>query len=267
MRCRETILLEQRGEITILTLNRPERANTLNGQLLAELYDATVEVSQDASIKALIVTGAGRHFCGGADLRSRNLNAADASGSAGGRRRMPHIRIGFEHVPQPVIAAINGAAMGGGCEIAIACDFRLIADGAQIGLTEIRFGALPRGGGTARLPRIVGLAHAKEMILVGEPISAQRAEHIGLVNRVVPAERLLDEAVEFAGILASRASYAMSTAKTLLDHSLEVDLASALAFERTLTATMGTPEARAKARADAAARSSTYARIFDNPDK
>jgi enoyl-CoA hydratase len=156
--------------------------------------------------------------------------------------------------------------MGGGCEIALSCDFRIIASTAKIGLTEIRFGALPAGGGTARAPRLIGLAAAKKMIMIGEPLDADEAYRIGLVTEVAEPEALMDRAFELAEVLASRAPYAMRTAKQLLNKSLEVDLPTALELERSLINRMGTPAEMQQARDEAAARSSTYANIFSKPD-
>jgi enoyl-CoA hydratase/carnithine racemase len=258
----DTVLVERRGRVAILTLNRPDRANTLNGELMGALQGNAAELARDSEIRAIIVTGAGRHFCGGADLRQR--------GSGGGRDRSaptpPGPGLGLDWISKPVIAAINGAAMGGGCEIALSCDFRLISATASIGLTEIRFGALPAGGGTARAPRIVGLRQAKRLIMIGEPVDAQEAHRIGLVDEVLEPDALMLRAIELAELLATRAPYAMRTAKQLLNKALEVDLATALELERTLIAKMATPAEMQEAREEAAARSSTYANIFSKPD-
>ena len=251
----EVLLYEVDGPVATLTLNRPERANTITLELRSELQRYALEAANDSSVRALIVTGAERHFCGGADLKEP-------------RTALTYIRqpndpvLGLEWVPKPVIAAINGAAMGGGCEIALGCDFRYISATAKIGLTEIRFGALPMGGGTARLPRLVGLAAARRLIMVGEPIEADEALAIGLVDKVCAPEELLSDAREFALTLASRAPYAMRTAKRLLNESLEQDLATALRMEVDLVSKMGTPVERQAARDEAAATSATYAGIF-----
>ncbi|WP_337188124.1 enoyl-CoA hydratase/isomerase family protein [Phenylobacterium sp.] len=249
----DTVLYEVRERVAVLTLNRPDRANTLIPELMGAMQARAREAASDSNIRALIITGAGRHFCGGADLRT----ARDRTGVS-----PPGPGLGFDWVPKPVIAAINGAAMGGGCEIALSCDFRLISDKANIGLTEIRFGALPAGGGTARAPRIVGLSNAKRLIMIGEPVSPQEALSMGLVDEVLPHDKLMERAFELAGVLATRAPFAMRTAKQLLNKSLEVDLATALEFERTLIGKMATAEERAQARDEAAERSATYANIF-----
>jgi enoyl-CoA hydratase/carnithine racemase len=255
-----TVLYEVKEQVAILTLNRPDRANTLNGDLIGELQGAAAEAARNPNVRALIVTGAGRHFCGGADLRAMT---ADAPRAAAGP---PGPGIALDWVTKPVIAAINGAAMGGGCEIALSCDFRLISSTAKIGLTEIRFGALPAGGGTARAPRLIGLREAKKLIMVGEPVDAYEALRIGLVDEVLEPDALMPRALELAALLATRAPYAMRTAKQLLNRSLEVDLATALELERTLIAKMATPAEMQAARDEAAQRSSTYANIFSKPD-
>lgn len=254
----ETVILERRDGIAYLTLNRPDRANTINRQLSSDVLAALDEVAGDPETRVVILTGAGRHFCGGADLRDMRPGGLGNVGGGGGRDMMSR----FEEIPQPVIAAINGAAMGGGCEIALACDVRIIADTAQIGVPEIRFGALPAGGGTQRLPRIVGLAKAKELIYSGMPVSAEDAMRIGLVSRAVPAAELMTAAEEMARVFVERAAFALSAAKFLLNKSLDLDLANGLALERRIIGTMASPEERAAARERAAATQATYANIF-----
>ncbi|MEM9655404.1 MAG: enoyl-CoA hydratase/isomerase family protein [Actinomycetota bacterium] len=252
-----TVLVSRDGDLATLTLNRPDRANTLNEQLHDELRAGFLELANDDAVRAIILTANGRHFCGGADLRAR-------------RTRPPvnyYFGLDYDWVPKPVIAAINGAAMGGGCELALSCDFRFISSTAQIGLTEIRFGALPAGGGTARLPRIVGLANAKRLIYTGQPVDADEALRIGLVDRVSEPDELLGEATRFASELAVNAPYALRTAKTLLNQSLDLDLHHAMDLERKMIAKMATRDEMAAARAEASERMSTYANIFAKPDE
>lgn len=255
----QAVLVERRDGLAIITLNRPERANAFSAEIRAGLFEAAADIAADESVRAVILTGAGKHFSGGADLReSRQVRAA-------ARKRYPG-STDLSGIPQPVIAAINGAAMGGGCEIALSCDFRIMAAEAKIGLTEIRFGALPLGGGTARLPRLVGLAAARRMIMTGEPVDAAEAERIGLVDRVVPGETLLAEAERFAASLTCHADYALRTAKKLLNITLDLDLAEAMAEERRLVRSMASREQAAAARTDAARRLPTYERIFSERD-
>jgi enoyl-CoA hydratase/carnithine racemase len=265
----ETIILECKDGIGYLTLNRPERANTISLQLMVDVVGAMEEVEKDPDYRVVIVTGAGgRHFCGGADLRDFAERAREAKSS--GERRgdggfvspQRDLFSALEESRVPIIAAINGAAMGGGCEIALACDIRVIADTATVGLPEIRFGALPAGGGTQRLPRLVGPGIAKEMIFSGLPYTAEDALRIGLVNKVVPAAELIAESEKIARVYIERAAYALKTAKALINRGVELPLKEALALERKMIAEMATPEERKKAQDQAAATQKTYARIF-----
>jgi enoyl-CoA hydratase len=266
----ETIILERKDGIGYLTLNRPERANTISFQLMIDVVNAMEEVEKEPAFRVVIVTGAGgKHFCGGADLRDFAERAREAKSrgerQGGGDFVSPRRDLfsALEESRVPVIAAINVAAMGGGCEIALACDIRVIADTATIGLPEIRFGALPAGGGTQRLPRLVGSGIAKEMIFSGLPYTAEDALRIGLVNKAVPAASLIPEAEKIAGVYIERAAYALKTAKALINRGVELPLKDALALERKMIAEMATPEERKKAQDDAAATQKTYARIFN----
>src|SRR5271167_506491 len=214
----ETIILERRDGIGYLTLNRPDRANTISLQLMRDMVGAMEEVEADAEYRVVIVTGAGKHFCGGADLRDfaerareRASGGPERQGSGNFVTPQRDIFSALEESRVPVIAAINGAAMGGGCEIALACDIRVISDAATIGLPEIRFGALPAGGGTQRLPRLVGAGIAKQMIFSGLPWTPEEAFRVGLVNRVVPAGALIKECETIAGVYVGRAAYALKT--------------------------------------------------------
>jgi enoyl-CoA hydratase/carnithine racemase len=249
------VVVDRRGGVVVLTLNRPDAANALNGRLLGALAEAAAKVGSDQSVQAVILTGAGRHFSGGADLREdHRLRQASRARSGAA--------VDLSQVPQPVIAALNGAAVGGGCELALSCDFRIMSDDARIGLPEIKFGALPLGGGTARLPRIVGLAWAKRMIMTGDLIEARLAESIGLVDEVVPAGELMARAEQFALSLAGRAGYALRAAKSLLNAAMDTDLPTALANERATVRSMATPQERAAERRRAAAAQPVYGRIF-----
>jgi enoyl-CoA hydratase len=274
MREYETIRLERRDGIATLTLDRPQAANTISRQLMADVNRALDQLDVETAIRVLLVTGAGdRHFCGGADLRDLAAARAGGSGAGGdggggatvspppaGARRdfITHL----EEVRQPTIAVINGAAMGGGCEIALACDFRLMAEEAKIGQPEILFGALPLGGATQRLPRIVGLAKAKELVLLGRHLTAREALEIGMVTAIAPRERLMAEAELLARELAEKAGYALATGKKLLNRALDLPLQEGLALERELATHMGTPEEIRAARERAMAKSATYDKIF-----
>lgn len=246
-----TITVDVRGAVAVLTLNRPDKANTLNGPLLDDVEAACGDIAQSPEIRVLVVTGAGRHFCGGADLQW----VMETGGRSPGR----HLAI---DIPQPVIAAINGPAFGGGFELALACDFRFAAATATLALPEILFGALPMGGGIPRLTRLVGPARAKRLIMTGEKFTAQLAGELGIVDRVCAPDALMTEVVEFAELLASRPSFAVNAAKLLVDQATEVPLTSALAFERQVISTMAGDDELAAARDAAKSGSATYARIF-----
>jgi enoyl-CoA hydratase/carnithine racemase len=271
----ETIILERKDGIGYLTLNRPERANTISFQLMSDVVNAMEEVEKDAEYRVVIVTGAGgKHFCGGADLRDfaerapergKSNPGAGSERQSGGDFVSPRRDLfsAFEESRVPVIAAINGAAMGGGCEIALACDIRVMSDTASVGLPEIRFGALPAGGGTQRLPRLIGAGIAKEMIFSGLPYTGAEALRIGLVNKVVPAAELISECEKIARVYIERAAYALKTAKALINRGVELSLKDGLALERRMIAEMATPEERKAAQDAAAASQKTYARIFN----
>ncbi len=259
----DTVRIERESGIARLLLNRPDRANTINRQVMADIPAALREIATDGDSRVVILTGAGgRHFCGGADLRENQ----DVAGLA---RQSPDTPNGGQAMcdaiaatPLPVIAAINGACMGGGCEIALACDFRVMAEEARIALPEIQFGALPGFGGTQRLPRLVGAARAKAMIFSGRHYPAVEALAIGLVDRVVPGERLLAEAEAWARELLERPAYALAAAKYLVNAAQDVDLQTGLTLERRTLATMATPEERAAAVQKAVAGGGAYAQIF-----
>jgi enoyl-CoA hydratase/carnithine racemase len=205
-------------------------------QLMKDMVQAMERVEAEPEFRVVVVTGAGRHFCGGADLRdlaerTRRRTATGAEPQKDGDFVTPGLDLfgAIERSRVPVIAAINGAAMGGGFEIALACDIRVISESATIGLPEIRFGALPAGGGTQRLPRLVGTGIAKEMIFSGLPWTAAEALRAGLVNRVAPAAELMSVCAEIAGVYVERAAYALKTAKTLVNRSAELSLEDGIA--------------------------------------
>lgn len=246
-----TISLARHGATAVIALDRPQRANTLNVALLLELQTTLQRLQSDDQVRVVVLTGAGRHFCGGWDL-TETTAVPDGAG----------FNTSLGAVSKPLIAAVNGAAMGGGCEIALACDFRLASDDATLALPEIRFGELPAGGGTARLAGVVGTSIAKRLIMTGEALTAEQARQVGLVDSTYPAAELMSQVLQFAGRLAERAPYAVRAAKQLIDRSVETDLATALVHEQHVTAAMATPQQRADARAHAAQSSGTYSRIF-----
>lgn len=223
------IAVEQCGEgIVQIRLDRPERLNALGVDMVAALEHAVAEAIASHA-RVLLIRGTGRAFCVGADLKERRT-MDDAT-------RLKHNRAinsavdALAAAPMPTIAVINGLALGGGCEIAIACDFRIAADDTQIGLTEARVGAIPGAGGTQRLPRLIGAARALELMLLGEPISTRRAEEIGLVNTAVAADKLDEHAQRVAAVLATRSPSGAQAIKRLVYRGIEGPLAQGLAQE------------------------------------
>lgn len=257
----DTILFDVSDGIVTITLNRPERANALTEQFKDELRVAMEVVEVDPTLRVVIVTGAGRHFCAGGDLSAARSPMTDAFG-----RATASFASVFELSRVPVIAAINGASKGGGCELALACDFRIMADTAKIGLPEINFGGVPGAGGTQRLPRLIGIAAAKEMLYLGGDRTADEALRIGLVNRVVPPDQLIEVSQALARDLMQRPAYALAATKRLIHGGLDMVIADALDFERETHAVMATPEERASAQVAATARSDTYAKIFQRTE-
>ncbi|MDW7711920.1 MAG: enoyl-CoA hydratase-related protein [Deferrisomatales bacterium] len=227
-----TVLVHREGGIRTLTLNRPEAMNSVNVAMLRDLRSALEDVQFDPEARCVIVTGAGeKAFCAGADLKERaGMSEVEV------RRYIETIRNTFtlvENLSVPVIAAVNGVALGGGTELALASDLRVAADTATLGLTETSLAIIPGAGGTQRLPRIVGKAKAKELVLTARRIDAQEALAIGLANKVVPAASLLDEARAMAEAITRNGPVAVRLAKRAIDRGMEMDLASALVFEST----------------------------------
>jgi enoyl-CoA hydratase/carnithine racemase len=224
------VVVEKSGDgIVQIRFNRPDRLNALGVDMVAALERAVREAVA-ARARVLLIRGTGRAFCAGADLKERRTmdDAARVK-----HNRMINVAVdAIGTAPMPTVAVINGLALGGGCEIAIACDLRIAAEDAQIGLTEARLGVIPGAGGTQRLPRLIGAARALEMILTGEPIGARRAAEIGLVNAVVPGDAIDEHAQRLAALLASRSPSGAQTAKRLVYRGLEVALAQGLAQER-----------------------------------
>ena len=226
----ETILLERDGAIAILTLNRPDKLNALNEALLGELLDAVAELDRDASVRAAVLTGAGQKaFAAGADigamsrLSTMGAKAFAELGQAVGAR--------IEEAHFPVIGAVNGFALGGGCEIALACDFLYASDTARFGQPEVSLGIVPGFGGTQRLARRVGIARAREMCMSGDMIGADEALRIGLVNAVVPQAELMGRARTAATKIASRGPLAVTQCKRALLRGEGLPLASACELE------------------------------------
>lgn len=226
--------LERDGKVALLYINRPQQLNALNRELLQELERALEEVEADGEIGALVITGQGRAFVAGADIREmKDFGPQEAEAfSRLGHRVMARL----ESMSKPVVAAVNGFALGGGLELAMSCDFIYAAEGAQLGQPEINLGIIPGFGGTQRLSRRIGRARAKELILTGRTVSAQEALSWGLVNRVVPADRLLEEAKAVARQMADKGAVALRLAKRAVDEGVEMDLRRGCTLEQELFA-------------------------------
>jgi len=204
----DNLLLERDGAVAVLSINRPRVLNALNTQTISELREAVLELKGDAAVRAVILTGAGeRSFVAGADI-TELANVPGAQLKEYAERGQDAFDL-IEHMGKPVLAAINGYALGGGCELAMACTLRVAADTAKLGQPEIDLGAIPGFGGTQRLTRLVGKGAALELLLTGRRITADEALRIGLVNRVVPAADLMTESREMAQALAAKAPVAV----------------------------------------------------------
>jgi enoyl-CoA hydratase len=237
----EHIILEEAGSTATLTINRPQVMNALNAAAIDELRRAVLQVRHDASCRALIVTGAGeKAFVAGADIRE--LSAADAVAARDVALRGQHVFDLIENLGKPVIAAVNGAAFGGGCELAMACTFRLAADTARLGQPEITLGVIPGYGGTQRLARLIGRDRAMDLVLTGRHVGADEAFRLGLVTRVVPAATLMDEAKAFATLLASKPAVAVRLAMDAINHGLDLPLGAGCRYEAALFSTCASTE-------------------------
>jgi enoyl-CoA hydratase len=229
----DNLLIDRDAAVAIVTINRPKVLNALNAPTLDDLRRAMLDLKQDESVRVIIITGAGdKSFVAGADI---NELAVQTPASARNHALTgQHVFDLIENLGKPVIAAINGYALGGGCELAMACSLRVAAETAKLGQPEINLGTLPGYGGTQRLSRLVGKGKAMELILTGSPISAAEAERIGLVNRVVPASELMADARKMASILAAQAPLAMRYIINAINHGLEMPFAQGCAYEATL---------------------------------
>ncbi len=221
---------ERRGPVEIWTLDAEDTRNAISRAVLAELEARVARVSGGQEVRVVIVTGAGnKAFCAGADLKERaTMSEADVRAFLGGLRRTLRA---INTSGTIFIAAINGSALGGGTELALACDLRVAAPAAELGLTEVRLGIIPGGGGTQRLPRLIGPGRAKDLILTGRRVNAAEAFAIGLVQRLAPEGRLLDVSVALAEQIAGNAPVAVAAAKRAIDRGLDLDLEAALALE------------------------------------
>ena len=230
--------------IATLTVNRPDKLNALNATLIGELGAAIDEMQARDDVAAIILTGTGRAFVAGADIAElTGLSALEGKRLA---RRGQEIFRRFETSPKPTVAAVNGFALGGGCELAMACQIRIAAEGAKFGQPEVKLGVIPGYGGTQRLPRLVGRGRALQLLLTGEMIDAQEAFRIGLVNRVVAPDQLLPAAASMIQQMLMNAPLGIAACIDVVDRGLEMPLDDALALEATqfgvLIATSDTAE-------------------------
>jgi enoyl-CoA hydratase/carnithine racemase len=227
----ETILVEKKEGIEVLTLNRPERMNSLNEKLAAELVQALQEVNRDDEIRVLVLTGAGKGFCAGADVGGMSAGERESKGAEEIRRGFRNIQgviLGLHRLEKPTVAMVNGAAVGGGFDLACACDLRTGSENARFMVAFTRIGLFPGWGGTWLYPRIVGVPKAAEMLFTGDFLEAKEAERLGLLNKLVPAAELEKETMSLARRIANGPPIAIRLAKLQLYKGLEMDLETAL---------------------------------------
>ncbi|UCD22746.1 MAG: enoyl-CoA hydratase/isomerase family protein [Chloroflexota bacterium] len=221
----QNIIFEKEEDIAIITFNRPEAMNALNNQTRAEFAEAVAEVASEDEIKVLILTGSGKAFMAGSDIKEFSQTTPFAAHNI---QRLGEM---VERLEKPVIAAVNGFCLGGGCEIAMACDIIIASEKAKFGQPEINIGIIPGGGATQRLPRLIGVCKAKELIYTGEIIGAEQADRLGLVNRVVPIDELMPATKELAKKIAAKSAAALKLAKTAINRGMQVNLESGLKYE------------------------------------
>jgi enoyl-CoA hydratase len=221
----QSIILEREENTAIITFNRPDVMNALNNQTRAEFAAGIAEVAADDNIKVLILTGSGKAFVAGSDIKEFSQTTPYVAHNI---QRLGEM---VEKLEKPVIAAVNGFCLGGGCEIAMACDIIIASEKARFGQPEINIGIIPGGGATQRLPRLIGLCKAKELIYTGDIINAEQADRLGLVNRVVPMDELMPAARELAKKIATRSAAALKLAKTAINRGMQTNLESGLKYE------------------------------------
>jgi enoyl-CoA hydratase len=226
----ETIVFEKGNNIAFIRLNRPDRLNALNQKMINEMGQVMDVIAADESIGAVIITGNEKLFGAGADIKEiKGLNSPVAVHAFFCTSEGMFSKI--ENLNKPTIAAVCGPALGGGCELALACDIRIAAENALFGQPEIKIGVIPAGGGTQRLPRLVGIGRAKELLYSGDPIDAVEAFRIGLVNKVTSVEQLLPEAKKMAQKFVERPAFALKMLKSAINQGINMDLRSALSYE------------------------------------
>ncbi|MBR6539936.1 MAG: short-chain-enoyl-CoA hydratase [Bacteroidales bacterium] len=226
------LIIEKQEDICIVKINNPQAMNALNSTVLSELDCAFSQIESDQTIKVVILTGEGRAFVAGADISQMSTMSA-AEGKAFGEQGAAVFRK-IEQLKVPVIAAVNGFTLGGGCELAMACDIRIASAKAKFGQPEVGLGITPGFSGTQRLPRLVGMGVAKELIYTADIIGADEAYRIGLVNKVAEPEALMDQAIEMAKKIASKAPIAVRYSKEAINRGCQVDIDTAIAIEANL---------------------------------
>jgi enoyl-CoA hydratase len=237
----ENLLVDRDGAVAVITINRPKVLNALNSQTISELHRAIDELGADNTVRAVVITGAGeKAFVAGADINELAALSPVQGKEHGRTGQAVFDRI--ENLGKPVVAAINGFALGGGCELAMACTLRIAADSARLGQPEINLGIIPGYAGSQRLPRLVGKGIALEILLTGDMIPASRAYEIGLVNRVVAAADLLAEAKKLAAMLASKAPVATRYIIAAVNHGFEMSQADAQFLEASLFGLVATTD-------------------------
>lgn len=217
----QNLKLDVENHVALLTINRPEALNALNTETLTEIHALLNEIELDDDIYVLVITGAGKAFVAGADITEMQSFAAEEARRFASLGHRVFTRL--ETLTKPTLAAVNGYALGGGCELALACDMRIASEKARFGQPEVGLGIIPGFGGTQRLARVVGMPKAKELILTGKYIKAEQAEKIGLVNQVVEPEALLQTTIKMAGQIADKAQLAVRYAKRVINQSFDVD--------------------------------------------
>jgi enoyl-CoA hydratase len=237
----EYIIYEKNEGVATITLNRPEALNAFSKDVVEEILRALEDVKTDEAVRVVVLTGAGeKAFSAGADIKAMvGMTALRAREMSFMGERLC---VGLENLEKPVVAAINGYALGGGLEVAMSCDLRIASENAKMGQTEINIGLIPGWGGTQRLTRLVGMTKAKELVFTGRIIDAKTAEQIGIVNMVVPADKFREAVGQFAKDLASKAPVALKVAKALINKGSDIGLESALALEREGFGVVGSSE-------------------------
>jgi len=225
-----TIRYEKQNQIAVITLNRPKSMNAIDSIFIREFHQLFDEIKDDDEIGAVIITGSEKVFAAGADIKEVGGIATPAQAHEF-VVKVQSLFNKIESLEKPVIAAVSGLALGGGCELTLVCDIRIAAENALFGQPEIKIGVIPGGGGTQRLTRLIGVGRAKEMLYTGDPIDAEEAYRIGLVNKVVPVGSLMDESKEMAVKFLKQPGFALRITKMVVNEGINMDLQSALAHE------------------------------------